>query len=77
MAEFYEWFDDQGRSFMVDPDWRPSNVGRCRGCSQLILWVTTKAGRKMPVNANGTSHFSNCPKADSFRGPEVPLPEHP
>lgn len=40
----------------------------CRGCSSPIFWVThSRTGRKAPYDANGSSHFANCPKASQFR----------
>lgn len=46
------------------------NKARCRGCDAEIYWVTTKNGKKAPFNEDGTSHFSNCPHASSFRDPK-------
>lgn len=44
----------------------------CRGCGADIWWgkKVNKFGEEKnhPFNANGTSHFSNCPKAQDFRG---------
>lgn len=55
---------------------------RCRGCGAPIVWIQTKAGKRMPVNVEPyttvvtdggevvrgrTSHFSTCPMADLFR----------
>lgn len=57
---------------------------RCRSCGALIVWFRTKAGKRMPVNAETTrptdredqldlsrhlSHFSTCPQADTHRRP--------
>jgi hypothetical protein len=42
-------------------------TSKCRGCQATIYWVKTLNGKRMPVNADGTSHFSNCPKANEFR----------
>lgn len=39
----------------------------CRGCEQMVYWIRTASGKSMPVNQDGTSHFSNCPKAADFR----------
>lgn len=44
--------------------WRPV---ACRSCQALVLWVQTRRGRMAPLNADGTSHFSNCPQADRWR----------
>lgn len=71
-SRMFEWKAEDGPTFMVDRDWQPTNVSACRGCRQLVLWVITKAGKKMPVNHDGTSHFSTCPRASSFRAPKEP-----
>lgn len=39
----------------------------CRGCGAAVAWIRTKAGRSMPVDADGTSHFATCPQAAQFR----------
>lgn len=39
------------------------NPGQCRKCPAQVYWVTSKNGRPSPVNADGTSHFANCPGA--------------
>lgn len=39
----------------------------CRSCGATVLWVDTRRGRKAPLNADGTSHFSSCPQADAWR----------
>jgi len=39
----------------------------CKGCGEFIKWIRTKAGKNMPVNADGTSHFATCTKASDFR----------
>ncbi len=41
----------------------------CKGadCDALIYWVKTVSGRRMPVNADGTSHWMTCPNAQRFR----------
>ena len=61
----------------------PFEVG-CSSCGARIVWFRTKAGKKMPVDAetvNPTdaehqldlsrhrSHFSTCPNADQHRRP--------
>lgn len=40
---------------------------RGNGCGEFIYWIKTPSGKNMPVNADGTSHFANCPKAGDFR----------
>jgi hypothetical protein len=42
-------------------------VSSCSGCNADILWIVTRAGKRMPVNGDGTSHFATCPKAALFR----------
>lgn len=44
-----------------------ASPAKCRGCQQKIFWVRMTSEKNMPVNPDGTSHFSNCPKADKFR----------
>lgn len=39
----------------------------CRGCKALIYWIQTAAGKAMPVNPDGVSHFATCPNAPEFR----------
>lgn len=39
----------------------------CRACNVKLWFVRTKAGRLLPLKYDGTSHFSDCPKADQFR----------
>jgi len=56
------------------------SVQRCRACRAAIVYLKTKTGKSMPVNAETvmavdtvfdhtrhTSHFATCPKADEFR----------
>jgi hypothetical protein len=59
--------DQNGLTFLVRKDWAPTNSSACRGCRVIVMWVKTREGRRMPVNADGTSHFATCPKADQFR----------
>jgi hypothetical protein len=44
----------------------------CRSCGAEVLWVLTKHGKRAPINRDGTSHFANCPQADSWRRKEAP-----
>lgn len=54
----------------------------CRSCSASIIWLRTRAGKKMPVDAatvtgsetmfeygKHVSHFSTCPNANKHRKP--------
>jgi Zn-finger protein len=46
----------------------PSTPKRaCKSCLAPIYWIETQAGKRMPVNANGVSHFADCPNAASHR----------
>jgi hypothetical protein len=47
--------------------WTAGDEGLCRSCRAPILWCTTPAGKKAPVNRDGTSHFATCPEANSWR----------
>ena len=44
---------------------------KCKGCRAEIIWAKTMRGKNMPIrwdeNEGWISHFSDCPKADSFR----------
>lgn len=58
-------------------------MSTCAGCGAEIIWITTPAGRPMPLEAKGEtmylpgpparavtahrSHFATCPKAKDFR----------
>lgn len=50
--------------FEIPPGTPPA---KCRGCAQTVFWVMTEAGKKMPVDADGQSHFATCPQAQKFR----------
>jgi ferredoxin len=50
--------------FPIPAGTRPST---CRGCDRTVFWIVTEAGRKMPVDPDGISHFATCPEAASFR----------
>ena len=41
--------------------------GSCSSCSAPIRWVVTKAGKRMPINRDGFSHFADCPNAGTHR----------
>jgi hypothetical protein len=55
---------DEAKRFTI-PFGTPA--GNCRGCGDRIYWIRTENGASMPVNRDGTSHFSTCPDAESFR----------
>lgn len=44
-----------------------TDPSRCKGCRALIYWIKTAAGKNMPVDKDGTSHFATCPVANNFR----------
>ena len=44
-----------------------TNTGTCSACSAPLSWCTTKAGKRAPLNPDGTSHFADCPEAGRFR----------
>lgn len=55
----------------------PANPDMCSACHAPIFWVPSeKTGRPMPLNTISekrvvvdtyVSHFTTCPKADTFR----------
>lgn len=57
------------RGWAYPEGWEPSSFGTCRSCKAAVLWCVTPAGKRSPVNADGTSHFSTCPQADNWRKP--------
>jgi hypothetical protein len=57
----------KGFGWTVPEGYTPHNVARCRSCDKEILWCTTPAGKKAPINRDGTSHFADCPAADQWR----------
>lgn len=44
-----------------------SEPAKCRSCGDTIYWIVTAAGKPMPVNPDGQSHFSTCPQAPKWR----------
>ncbi len=36
-------------------------------CGQQIAFIVTETGKKMPVNPDGTPHWTNCPGAKEFK----------
>lgn len=44
----------------------------CTSCASIIFWIVTAAGRKMPIDPDGTSHFATCPNAASHRRARTP-----
>lgn len=38
----------------------------CKGCSALIYWKRTAAGRMQPFDPDGTAHHITCPEAHRF-----------
>ena len=40
---------------------------RCRSCGATIYFVITDKGKRMPTNADGTSHFASCDDPKRFR----------
>lgn len=42
-------------------------VCKGEGCKQTIYWIETDAGKRMPVNADGSPHWGTCPDAGRFK----------
>lgn len=51
-------------TFPIPPS---SPLQDCRSCRAPIHWIVTAAGKRMPVNPDGTSHFADCPNAATHR----------
>jgi hypothetical protein len=58
----------------------PAKVSKCRSCQAPIVWMQTRSGKKMPVDAEGltdadevfskakhSSHWDTCPNAEQHR----------
>lgn len=59
-----------GSTWVIPDGWLFGATDRptyCRSCNARVLWLTSKNGKKAPMNADGTSHFSDCPQAASWR----------
>ncbi len=39
----------------------------CASCKARIFWIETAAGKRMPVDPDGVSHFVTCPNAAYHR----------
>ncbi len=56
-----------------------NKIEKCRSCGEAIVFVPTKSGKMMPVNADTydnsnlfdikkhIAHFATCPDAQKFR----------
>jgi hypothetical protein len=50
--------------FLIPPG---TPMATCSSCRDGIRWIVTQSGKRMPVNLDGTSHFTSCPCADQHR----------
>lgn len=50
--------------FVIPEGTTPAN---CRSCGARVFWIKTVAGKNMPVDPDGTSHFATCPNAAKHR----------
>ena len=57
-------------TFAIPPS---APIKACRSCGEPVVWIITKTGKRMPVQATGTtrgeSHFAHCAQAELWRGP--------
>lgn len=62
-------WNEQSRTlrFAIPPS---SPAKECRTCKAPIHWIETPRGKRMPVNPDGTSHFSTCAQAAEHRKPK-------
>jgi len=67
------------------PNWfaipKGTAEARCRSCQQVVYWIETRSGKRMPVSVKypgafppsnredgtGISHFVDCPNAKMHR----------
>lgn len=47
-------------------------MSHCRACDATIEWQVTAAGKRTPVNPDGTPHWATCPEAGRFRRRKEP-----
>lgn len=40
-------------------------------CKARIFWIVTPLGKSMPVDPDGTPHWSSCPDAEKFHKSET------
>lgn len=66
-ALLVEYQDAWGDVWQVPEGYEPADPGQCRSCGKRVLWTVTRAGKRAPLNPDGTSHFSDCPDATSWR----------
>lgn len=50
----------------AQPDY-PPEPSACRSCGAPIAWVVTRAGKRAPIDPDGTNHFATCPQAAEWR----------
>jgi hypothetical protein len=46
---------------------RGTSPSICKGCGAQIYWVRTPKNKNMPVDPDGTPHWSTCSKAADFK----------
>lgn len=57
----------------TERDGSPGSVKPCRSCGAPILWIATRSGKRMPVDAKtDVVHFKTCPDADKHRNGGAP-----
>ncbi len=62
------WKDGKlGKHPIVFPIPEGTPAATCSSCRDTIRWIVTAAGKRMPVNLDGTSHFTTCEFADQHR----------
>lgn len=45
------------------------NLAECSTCQAPIAWAWTPKGNRIPMNADGVTHFATCPNAADHRRP--------
>lgn len=72
-GELHRYKTADGFVFLVPFGWAGDDrVSRCKGrqkggsCDQVVLWCTTRSGKKAPVNVDGSVHFGTCPDREAF-----------
>lgn len=43
-----------------------ANLSKCRSCKADIYWGLTDNNKNVPLNLDGTSHYTTCPDAKKW-----------
>jgi hypothetical protein len=52
--------------YVIPPHTRQATC-KGSGCLRPIYWLATAGGKRMPVNPDGSPHWSDCPDSKEFK----------